>query len=83
VLVEEDVLAASVAVALERPAGLVLAFMDAAAGAPAAVVRAGVRVVAPAPGAFAQAIDAALASSGPRVVVVAVPGEGGPPTGRV
>ncbi len=84
VLVEDDVLAASVAVALERPESLVLAFADASDDARADAARAGVRVVVPAPAALAQTIDAAVTSSAPRVIVVPGPGpDGGWSTGRV
>lgn len=83
VLIEEDVAAASAAVALERPEGLVLMFADAGDEALATVQRAGVRSVAPAPEALAEAIDAAITASTPRVLVVRPPGGGGVSTGRV
>ena len=82
VLVEDDVLAAGAAVALEHPASLVLAFVDADDHALATVRRAGVRAIAPAPDVLAQAVDAAVTGSTPRVVVVPAPG-GGASTGRV
>jgi thiamine pyrophosphate-dependent acetolactate synthase large subunit-like protein len=73
VLVEDDVLAASVALALARPAGAVLAFTDASGEAIAAAARSGVRVTAPSPATLAQALDVAVTSSTPRVIVVPAP----------
>jgi thiamine pyrophosphate-dependent acetolactate synthase large subunit-like protein len=82
VLVEDDVVTASAAVALERPASLVLAFADADDEALATIGRAGVDAGAPAPDALAQALDAAVTSATPRVLVVPLPG-GGVSAGRV
>lgn len=75
VLVEDAALPAALALALARPDGAVLAFGDPGADADSGdAVAAGVRVVAPAPATLMQALDATLASSGPRVIVVPLPG---------
>jgi acetolactate synthase-1/2/3 large subunit len=73
-LVEDDVLAASAAVALERPESVVLAFAAATPDQVAALARAGVRVVAPPASMLGQALEPTLALAGARVIVVPLPG---------
>jgi thiamine pyrophosphate-dependent acetolactate synthase large subunit-like protein len=74
VLVHDDVAAASVAVALERPEAVVLAFGAWRGVGPAALSRAGVRVFEPIRATLEAAAEDALASSGPRVLLVPMPG---------
>ena len=74
VLVEDDVIAASAAVALERPEGLVLAFATSRHDARAERERMGVLAVTPAPATLGLALETMLAASGPRVIVVPLPG---------
>ena len=74
VLVEDDVVAASIAVALERPERVVLALADAPHDEGSAIDRLGVSVATPALAALWAALEATLARSGPRVIVVSQPG---------
>jgi hypothetical protein len=71
VSVEDDVLAASAAVALERPDGLVLTFGDVTPEAMPAFAAAGVRALAPPPASLGPVLETMLAAAGPRVIVVA------------
>ena len=70
VLVDDDVLGASVAVARERPEFLVLAFAILGDEARALGTRAGVRIITPAPAALDQTLVAEASAADPRVVVV-------------
>ena len=74
VLVDEDVIAASAALALARPEGLVLVFGAIRREAQAELQRAGVEARLPEPGGVGSALERALAGSGPRIVAVPVPG---------
>ena len=83
VLVEDDVVAASAAAALERPEHIVLALPLAAPGDVSGIARAGVEIVTPTPATLGVALETTLARSGPRVIVVPLPGDATPVTGRV
>jgi hypothetical protein len=74
VLVEDDVAAAGVAMALERPASLVLAFAILSDEDHAIAARAGVRTIAPSASALGQALASEVAKTDPRVLVVAAAG---------
>jgi TPP-dependent 2-oxoacid decarboxylase len=74
VLVDEDVIAASAALALARPEGLVAVFGAMGREAQAELQRAGVDACLPEPGGVGSALERALARPGPRVVAVPVPG---------
>ena len=76
VLVEQRVLPAAAAAALERADGAVLAFLDTAASNDdvAAFSAAGVRVLTPTRATLGAAIDATVEGRGPRVIVVPLPG---------
>src|SRR5207244_1470562 len=66
VLVDDDVLGASVAVARERPEFLVLAFAILGDEARALGTRAGVRIITPAPAALDQTLAAEASAADPR-----------------
>jgi thiamine pyrophosphate-dependent acetolactate synthase large subunit-like protein len=83
VLMQDEVVAASAAAALERPESLVLAFPTAPPDHVSEIQRVGVDVGTPAPAALGAALETALARSGPRVIVVPLPREANLMTGRV